>query len=373
VMIVLRNYLREAYLPNGNQVLMKYGSDGQLLRRRFYDASAEIWTTTNYLQSGAETIGDFDGSWNLQAYYVPGLMLDHIEIMHKGGADYYFVRDHLGSVRLVLDANADIVEKYEYSDYGKLTIKDANGTPLTQSAIGNRLAYTGREWDANLNLYYYRARWYDPTLARFTQKDIVHYTNRYIYVSSNPINYIDPLGLYDAYVHYMLTEQLALDMNISPDIARAIAWTDLWYDINPKTESILHPAEHFNTFGRDLSIEDALVKGARTHNIELFGSALHQLQDTYAHSGFLLQHIFAWLFKYDPDYYDPCTHRDQQMIDRVKLALDTWRTNNPNNLKELNSQIDELLKHQNKNINKYLKEIKDDMDKGYPSMKGIPH
>jgi len=196
-MIVLRNYLREAYLPNGNQVLMKYGSDGQLLRRRFYDASAEIWTTTNYLQSGAETIGDFDGSWNLQAYYVPGLMLDHIEIMHKGGADYYFVRDHLGSVRLVLDANADVVEQYEYSDYGELTIKDAYGTPLTQSAIGNRITYTGREWDNQINAYYYRERYYSPISMIFLSSSVYSkdIEESYAYAGNSPIGLKDPFGL----------------------------------------------------------------------------------------------------------------------------------------------------------------------------------
>jgi len=122
--------------------------------------------------------------------------------MHKDGEDCYFVRDHLGSVRLVIDSNCNIVEQYEYSTYGELTIKNGSGQTISTSSFGNRHTYTGREWDENLGLYYYRARWYDPSIRRFTQKDIVHFTNRYIYVQNNPMNYIDPFGLFDEIILY---------------------------------------------------------------------------------------------------------------------------------------------------------------------------
>jgi RHS repeat-associated protein len=131
-----------------------------------------------------------------ETHYIPGLGIDRIEIMRKGGEDYYFVRDHLGSVRLALDSNCDIVEQYEYSTYGDLTIKNASSQTISTTAIGNRHTYTGREWDENLELYYYRARWYDPKMRRFTQKDIINFTNRYIYVMNNPMNFVDPSGNY---------------------------------------------------------------------------------------------------------------------------------------------------------------------------------
>jgi RHS repeat-associated protein len=57
--------------------------------------------------------------------------------------------------------------------------------------------YTGREPDAS-GLVYYRARYYDPSVGRFTQRDPVGYLdglNRYAYVGNNPINFTDPHGL----------------------------------------------------------------------------------------------------------------------------------------------------------------------------------
>ncbi len=58
--------------------------------------------------------------------------------------------------------------------------------------------YTGREWDKETGLYYYRARYYDPMEGRFVSKDPIGYgggINFYAYVQNNPINHIDPRGL----------------------------------------------------------------------------------------------------------------------------------------------------------------------------------
>jgi RHS repeat-associated protein len=61
--------------------------------------------------------------------------------------------------------------------------------------IPNRYAFTGREWDADIALYYYRARWYDPETKRFTQEDLVfESTNKYKYVDNNPLSSTDPSG-----------------------------------------------------------------------------------------------------------------------------------------------------------------------------------
>ena len=59
-------------------------------------------------------------------------------------------------------------------------------------------AFTGREWDPETGLYYYRARYYDPKVGRFTAEDPIAFqggVNFYAYVLGNPVRLKDPTGL----------------------------------------------------------------------------------------------------------------------------------------------------------------------------------
>jgi RHS repeat-associated protein len=61
-------------------------------------------------------------------------------------------------------------------------------------------AFTGREWDPETGLYYYRARYYDPKAGRFLSEDPIGLdggVNFYSYVRNQPTNLIDPFGLQD--------------------------------------------------------------------------------------------------------------------------------------------------------------------------------
>src|SRR4029079_16867477 len=55
-------------------------------------------------------------------------------------------------------------------------------------------AFTGREWDSEASLYYYRARYYDPAIGRFLGGDTIGPPNLYSYVGNAPTNYTDPSG-----------------------------------------------------------------------------------------------------------------------------------------------------------------------------------
>jgi RHS repeat-associated protein len=83
------------------------------------------------------------------------------------------------------NAAGTVVERYTYSAYGTLGIYAANGTVRSSSPYANRYTYTGREWDAELRLYHFRARWYDPATGGFVSRD--------------PLGYIDGMSLYRGY------------------------------------------------------------------------------------------------------------------------------------------------------------------------------
>jgi RHS repeat-associated protein len=70
----------------------------------------------------------------------------------------------------------------------------------TTGSLVNSFRYTGREWDAETSLYYYRARYYDAAAGRFSSEDRIQFSggiNFYRYVANSPTNLFDPFGLRD--------------------------------------------------------------------------------------------------------------------------------------------------------------------------------
>jgi RHS repeat-associated protein len=88
------------------------------------------------------------------------------------------------------DSNQNVITEYDYEPFG--------GTTATGLALTNSYKFTARE-DDGTGLYYYRARYYHPALGRFVSEDLLGWSGvgNYVYCANNPVNFIDPLGLYD--------------------------------------------------------------------------------------------------------------------------------------------------------------------------------
>jgi RHS repeat-associated protein len=97
----------------------------------------------------------------------------------------------------ISDTAGNPVVRRGYGTYGETDPAQMIGTS-TAGSSAHPFGYTGRRWDPDLGLYYYRARWYDPQLGTFLQTDPIgslDYINLYSYVGLEPGNATDPTGL----------------------------------------------------------------------------------------------------------------------------------------------------------------------------------
>ncbi len=108
------------------------------------------------------------------------------------GAANEVYADRQGSILAVVDpVTVTVSAAYTYDSFGKIT--------QVTGVLQQPFAYTGREYDAETGLYYYRARHYDPSLGQFIQSDPIGFAggdlNIYAYVQNDPFNWSDPSGL----------------------------------------------------------------------------------------------------------------------------------------------------------------------------------
>jgi RHS repeat-associated protein len=171
--------------PTGSGVGFTYDDQGRRLSR------TQGASTTHFLHAGSAILAEYDTTWNTPtAQYTHGPGIDHPLLVTTPTTTQYYHQDGLGSVAAMTNETGATTARSRY---------DAWGNVVASTGTLPRYGYTGREPDPDTGLVYYRARYYDPTLGRFTQRDPIGLAgglNQYAYVGGNPISFTDPYGQY---------------------------------------------------------------------------------------------------------------------------------------------------------------------------------
>jgi RHS repeat-associated protein len=167
----------------GSGVAFKYDPFG----RRIYKQSANA--TSIFVYDGANLIETVSATGGTVARYTQGQSIDEPLAMQRGTATDYYEADGLGSITSLTDPTGAVAQGYTYDSFGNQT--NSTGT------LRNYFRYTAREFDTETTLYFYRARYYDPSPGRFVSEDPISFSggiNFYSYAFNNPVGLKDPMG-----------------------------------------------------------------------------------------------------------------------------------------------------------------------------------
>ena len=172
-------------LSNYNTANWTYDAKGTKLRSTFFSMSPYVY----YYE-------DYCGSFVFRNNQLERVQFDEGYITLESSNTqklHYYLKDHQGNVRLVVENGPD-EQMNEYYPYGGLTYN----SDLTNTVQPYK--YNGKELDRihGLDTYDYGARQYDPNIGRFTQVDPLaekyYHLSPYAYCGNNPVNAVDPDG-----------------------------------------------------------------------------------------------------------------------------------------------------------------------------------
>jgi len=179
------NRLTQVVNPGVGTTTFRYDPFGRRIQK-----SGPLGATNYLYDDGINLIEEIDSSGSVLGRFSGTQNTDEPLSELISGTTSYYQQDGPGSVTALSTTTGGLANTYVYDSFGK--------TLSSSGTVPNAFQYVARELDSETGLYYYRARYYDPSVGRFITEDPIRFKGGidfYRYAANNPILSTDPLGL----------------------------------------------------------------------------------------------------------------------------------------------------------------------------------
>jgi RHS repeat-associated protein len=230
-------------------------------------------TEEHFVYDGEHISLVFDETGTQTQRYLHGPQIDQVLAEETAAGDtQWALTDHQGSVRDVIDNSGAVLNHLVYDSFGQVTSE-------SDPTVDFRFGYTGRELDAETDLMYYRARYFDPAAGTFVSEDPLGFgagdENLYRYVFNSPTNFTDPSGQAFVLVAPGLLVPIAIAVGVT---TVSVAGYNIYTGLQSIDESRsgVSPEEFDPNYGaRDRTVPD-LGPIDRPHDFPLLGDEWSQ-------------------------------------------------------------------------------------------------
>lgn len=195
-------------IEKADQTALTFSYDpfGRLLVEKHLDVKGKnkkTLTTTRYLYLGYQEIGTLSPTGTIESLRIPGIHGDELSpksvAFEIKGETYVPLHDIAGNVvRLIDSQNRQVIESYEYTAFGQVSIFNSEGEQEDASLVGNPWQFAEKRIDDKSGLILFGLRFYDPNIGRWISQDPaggLDGPNSYAYLHNNSLNHLDRFGL----------------------------------------------------------------------------------------------------------------------------------------------------------------------------------
>lgn len=198
--------LTEIEKPDQTSLTFSYDPFGRLLVEKHLDTknkNKKTLSVTRYLYLGRQEIGTLSSTGAILNLKIPGLNGDEISPISVAfeikGETYVPIHDIAGNIIHLIDpSDRQVIESYEYTSFGQISIFNSEGEQEGTSIIDNPWQFAEKRIDNKSGLILFGLRFYDPKIGRWISQDpagLFDGPNLYAYLHNNPLNHFDRFGL----------------------------------------------------------------------------------------------------------------------------------------------------------------------------------